>query len=428
MLCALAACFLAMADAIPPELDAYLKRPEPSFAWSAKEPGLGALHLRMTSQTWRNVRWTHDIVVRDASENPKSKDAAILYITGGNPNQADLNEAERLSKLANMPVALLFQIPNQPLWGMTEDDLIAHTFEQFLKTGESDWPLLLPMTKSAVKAMDALQEATAKSKHPFKQFVVIGASKRGWTTWLTGAANDKRVIGVAPMVFDNLRLKEQLAHQLDLFGKYSEMLGDYTERGLDKIVDTPQGKKLIDVVDPWTYRERITMPKLIVNGSNDRYWSTDSLSLYWDGLQGSKYVSTVPNAGHLLGDMSQALDAIGAFARMCAGETEIIAPTSYVRNEPNGAMWLHAETKDPHVQWIRFWSATHPTFDFRDARWKSSEIKVIPIRSASNLEDQPRASFSFKLDAPKTAAFAEFRYSVNGREFSLSSPVTIRRN
>ena len=85
MLCALAACFLAMADAIPPELDAYLKRPEPSFAWSAKEPGLGALHLRMTSQTWRNVRWTHDIVVTDFSENSKSKDAAILYLTGGNP-------------------------------------------------------------------------------------------------------------------------------------------------------------------------------------------------------------------------------------------------------------------------------------------------------------------------------------------------------
>ena len=296
MLCALAACFLAMADAIPPELDAYLKRPEPSYAWSAKEPGLGALHLRLTSQTWRNVRWTHDIVVVDASENSKSKDAAILYVTGGNPNAADLNEAERLSKLSNMPVALLFQIPNQPLWGMTEDDLIAHTFEQFLKTGESDWPLLLPMAKSAVKAMDALQEATTKSKHPFKRFVVIGASKRGWTTWLMGAVLDKRVIGIAPMVFDNLRLKEQLAHQLDLWGKYSEMLGDYTERGLDKIVDTPQGKKLIDIVDPWTYRERITMPKLIVNGSNDRYWSTDSLSLYWEGLQGPKYVTTVPNA------------------------------------------------------------------------------------------------------------------------------------
>src|SRR5688572_25456161 len=124
MFCALVACFLAMADAIPPELDAYLKRPDPSYAWSLKEPGLGALHLRMTSQTWRNVRWTHDIVVMDSSEDSKSKDAAILYITGGIPNQADLSEAERLSKLANMPVALLFQIPNQPLWGMTEDDLI----------------------------------------------------------------------------------------------------------------------------------------------------------------------------------------------------------------------------------------------------------------------------------------------------------------
>ena len=443
MLCALAACFLAMADAIPPELDAYLKRPEPSYAWSAKEPGLGALHLRMTSQTWRNVRWTHDIVVVDAgerdqgSEGPKkANDVAILYVTGGNPNQADLNEAERLSKLAKMPVALLFQIPNQPLWGMTEDDLIAHTFEQFLKTGESDWPLLLPMTKSAVKAMDALQESTAKAKLPFKKFVVIGASKRGWTTWLSGAVQDKRVIGIAPMVFDNLRLKEQLAHQLDLWGKYSEMLGDYTERGLDKIVDTPQGKKLIEIVDPWTYRERITMPKLIVNGSNDRYWSTDSLSLYWDGLKGPKYVTTVPNAGHLLGDMKQALEAIGAFARMCAGDIKIIEPKSYVRIEPgnpNAAIdkhkllrvWLNIEATDPNLQWVRFWTTAGTSRDLRDARWTGGDIKVVPIRSASNIEDN-RGSWSHVLDSPRTAVFAEFRYRINGQEFSLTSPVTIR--
>lgn len=427
MLCALAACFLAMVDMIPPELDAYLKRPEPSFAWSVKEPGLGSLHVRLTSQTWRNVRWTHDIVVLDASDTKGPEDVAILYITGGNPNQADLNEAEKLSKIAGMPVALLFHIPNQPLFGMTEDDLIAHTFEQFLKSGDAEWPLLLPMTKSAVKAMDALQEATAKTKRPFKRFVVTGASKRGWTTWLTGAINDKRVIGIAPMVFDNLRLKEQLAHQMELWGKYSEMLGDYTERGLDKIVDTPPGKRVIGIVDPWTYRERITMPKLIVNGSNDRYWATDALSLYWSGLVGPKFATIVPNAGHLLGDMNQALEAIGAFARMCAGEFEIFAPTSYVRTEANGAIWLYAETKDPHVQWIRFWTASANTLDFRDSKWRSSEIKVVPLRSASNLVDQPRGSASIKLDLPKTAAFAEFRYRVNGQEFSLTTPVTIRR-
>ena len=115
------------------------------------------------------------------------------------------------------------------------------------------------------------------------------------------------------------------------------------------------------------------------------------------------------------------------------GEFEIVAPTAYVRSEPNipgkpdSSFWFYAETKDPNVQWIRIWSTVSPTLDFRDARWKSSEIKVLPIRSASNLEDQPRGSFSFKLDAPRTAAFAEFRYTVGGQEFSLTSPVTIRR-
>ena len=66
-----------MADPIPPELDAYLKRPDPSFAWSEKKEGWGSLHLRMTSQTWRNVRWTHDIVVCLSEEQPNSLYSAI---------------------------------------------------------------------------------------------------------------------------------------------------------------------------------------------------------------------------------------------------------------------------------------------------------------------------------------------------------------
>ena len=42
------------------------------------------------------------------------------------------------------------------------------------------------------------------------------------------------------------------------------------------------------------------MPKLIVNATNDLYWATDALNLYWDGIPNDKWVLYLPNAGHNL--------------------------------------------------------------------------------------------------------------------------------
>lgn len=430
MYCALLACAVAMADSIPTELDAYVGRPDPSFAWSLKKPGLTPLHIRMTSQTWRNVRWAHDVVVT-FPEKASETDVAILYITGAEPNPADLAEAKRLANLAHMPVAHLFQIPNQPLFGRNEDDLIAHTFEEFLKTGDTDWPLLFPMAKSAVRAMDALQETTKEREHPFKRFVVIGASKRGWTAWLVGALQDPRVIGIAPMVFDFLRMREQLKHQFELWGKYSEMIADYTNKGLDKVLDTPEGAKLVDMVDPWAYRSRITVPKLLVTGANDRYWSTDSMSLYWEGLTGPKYCSIVPNAGHLLGDMKQALAAIAGFARSCAGEFSI-APMNGGVHSVDGKTYAYVSVQDafqtsagrqmtkavPNGLWI----AESPTPDFRESKW------VQEIRPSTGGAGHLSSALEItRSEGRLKAVFGEVRHRIGDCDFVLSTPVSVVR-
>jgi len=71
--------------------------------------------------------------------------------------------------------------------------------------------------------MDALQ-AFAKQEWEIEvtHFVVSGASKRGWTTWLTAAA-DRAVKALAPCVIDTLNMSVQLPYQLKSWGKYSEM-------------------------------------------------------------------------------------------------------------------------------------------------------------------------------------------------------------
>jgi PhoPQ-activated pathogenicity-related protein len=67
--------------------------------------------------------------------------------------------------------------------------------------------------------MDTIQTVTQKGHgQSIQRFVLSGASKRGWTTWLTGAA-DQRVAGIAPMVIDMLNMKKQLAWECPQYGQ-----------------------------------------------------------------------------------------------------------------------------------------------------------------------------------------------------------------
>src|SRR5262249_34087419 len=155
-------------------------------------------------------------------------------------------------------------------------------------------------------------------KMPVKSFVISGASKRGWTTWLTGAS-DPRVKAIAPLVIDTLNIQVQMEWQLKSFGAYSEMIHDYVERKLVPLPPGDDAKKLWAMVDPYFYRDKVTMPKLLINGNNDPYWTVDALNHYWDGLKGDKWVSYVPNAGHNLQEpdktRTRAVSALAAFVR-----------------------------------------------------------------------------------------------------------------
>ena len=53
----------------------------------------------------------------------------------------------------------------------------------------------LPMTKSAVKGLDTIEDFMEKLGHPIDGFLVAGGSKRGWTTWFTGVVEPERVLG-----------------------------------------------------------------------------------------------------------------------------------------------------------------------------------------------------------------------------------------
>src|SRR5262249_28314929 len=134
--------------------------------------------------------------------------------------------ALRIAEATNSVVAELKMVPNQPLVfhndgvGRKEDDLIGYTWDQYLKTGDETWPARLPMTKSAVRAMDCVQELLASErggKLKIDKFVVAGGSKRGWTTWCT-AAVDRRVAAAIPMVIDVVNVPVSMQHHVAAYG------------------------------------------------------------------------------------------------------------------------------------------------------------------------------------------------------------------
>jgi len=387
-------------------LDRYIAQKDASYQWRIIDrrtvsPEVNYEEMILTSQTWRGIDWHHRVKIY------RGKDAvgvqqAFLLISGGNWD--DAREKEREDRLRRMresgrsetrpavrpgarfgfdeaaiasrvvaklkvPFAVLENVPRQPiLGGKTEDVAIAHTFNQYVESGGWDWPLLLPMTKSAVRAMDALQELARREWNTeLKGFVVGGASKRGWTTWLTAAA-DQRVLACAPAVIDVLNMPAQMTHQLDMLGHYSPMILAYTMLGMQSKMETPRGQELLRIVDPYTYRERVIVPKMIVLGTNDPYWTVDSLNLYWDGLVGEKYILYIPNKGHAAIDIPRLQANAIALIGRAAGKVTL----------PKMA-WEHHVTDDGLILKVkadrpaqRMWTflADSPTKNFWAAKWR----------------------------------------------------------
>jgi PhoPQ-activated pathogenicity-related protein len=408
------------------DLKSYVERPEPAFSWKLKEKidhPLGTVYdLRLVSQTWQEITWEHQLQVyqpRDIAPTP----TILLWNQGGNASQVTIAHGMELAFKTRAPVAFLYNIPNQPLFdGKKEDALIAETFVRYLKTKDENWPLLLPMVKSLVKAMDALQAFSKDEwKQPLDSFIVTGGSKRGWTSWLTAAA-DPRVKAIAPMVIDTLNMRAQMPHQLKSFGGYSEQIADYTRLGLVGMKETPEVKRLFDLVDPYSYRDKLTLPKLIINGNNDPYWTTDALNLYWDDLKGDKWVLYVPNAGHNLlqktkdgkDDRTLAVNALSLFARQqIAGKS--MPQLQWKHDDVEGKMRLTVQAKPAPVA-ARLWSAQAPTFDFRKAEWVEQPAALKDGTATGEVAPPAKGCLAF---------YGDLEFELDGMKYHLSTQIRV---
>jgi PhoPQ-activated pathogenicity-related protein len=299
-------------------------------------------------------------------------DTAYLRIGSGRngseaPEKSSAQSVE-FARGSGTVVAELGMVPNQPLVfnndgkQRNEDDLIAYCHIKFMDTGDATWLPRLPMVKSAVRAMDAVTAflaSEAGGKTAVKKFVVAGGSKRGWTTWLTGAV-DPRVRAIVPVVIDVVNVRACKVNHYASYGFWAPAIGDYTRHKIHERFDTPGYAKLLEIVDPYFYRHRLTMPKYIVNSSGDQYFPPDSSKFYYDDLQGPKYLRYVPNTNHSLAG-SDAGDSILAFYRAVLNGSPL--PKFSWKVQKDGSIRVRTETKPVEVH---LWQATNPKArDFR---------------------------------------------------------------
>ena len=417
---------LSLASPEPPsDLTDYVRKSDPSFVWSRggkiETPGATVYDLKLTSQTWHDIKWEHGLQVF-VPTGTKPTATFVLWNQGGSPSPSSALLGVLLAEKMQAPVVFLYGVPNQPLFGgKKEDALIAETFVRYLETGDGTWPLLFPMVKSVTAAMDAVQAFAAKEwdGHKVTHFIITGASKRGWTSWLTAATSDPRVKAIAPLVIDTLNMQQQMPNQVKSFGRFSDMIRDYTDRKLVPVPDTPAAKKLWAMIDPWVYRDRLKLPKLIINGTNDPYWTLDALNFYWDDLPGEKRLLYVPNAGHGLnetdtnghGNRDRAVNTLCAFCRsQVKGESFPKLTWKFADDQPD--MVELPVQSDATFKTLRFWSANSATRDFRPVRWSATESK------------QP----TLEVKRPATgfcAFFAEAEYEKAGLTFYLSTQLRI---
>jgi PhoPQ-activated pathogenicity-related protein len=419
-------------------LDRYIAKPTPEYRyWILKTIESGGLRTRvvsMISQRWRSSAevdkplWKHWLTITQPAHVRTT--ACLLVVSGGStsdPPQAKIDStAIEVASRTGAIVAELHTVPNQPLLfagehtPRSEDDIIAYSWNKYLRTGDETWPARLPMTKSVVRAMDtiaAIFNGTSGSPR-VDRFIVGGTSKRGWTTWLTSAV-DPRVIAIVPVVIDTLNIEPSAEHEYRAYGFWPSALQPYEKMGVMKWIGTPQFDSLMEIEDPYSYRDRIDVPKLIVNAAGDQYFTPDSSQFYYGALRGEKYLRYIPNTDHSLkGAARTAADTGKAFVDSIIKGTPL--PQYTWRSEGDTTIVAQSGSK-PYS--VKLWQAYNP--DARDFRLETIGNGWV----ATDLRDRGGYTYQARIARPARgfiAYFIELAFTTaNNDTFTVTTSVRV---
>jgi PhoPQ-activated pathogenicity-related protein len=220
---------------------------------------------------------------------------------------------------------------NDPKHKHTEEDaFLAEAWKEFVEDPEHrpDWVPRLPMVKAGFQVMRAVQEFAVKEgiipKPP--GWVVAGASKRGWTTFLSGAVQcptcPAKIVGIVPMVPIIPDMWSEVHRQWQSYGGFTFAFEDYKKAHIINYIDKPEMKALFEISDPIYYFDQLEhVAKYIMVSSDDEFMSMDWSNMYFDKLKGEKHLAIMPNSEHSLATgIFKVLSSVGSFVRSLAAK------------------------------------------------------------------------------------------------------------
>jgi len=421
-------------------LTEYVNKFDPTYHWNMSQVEVhtddySVYNLYLTSQEWltpadsdRHI-WYHWVQVCVPANIDKDNTHAMLFVDGGKnknfdqpPNGVDTLIHEMCSLVPTSISAAVFQIPNQPIVfgddpthrGRSEDAMIAWTWAHFINdTFETDWLARMPMTKASVKAMDALQEwSKQRTDVPdIEKFVVGGASKRGWTTWMVGAMGDPRVSAIMPIVAPIANLTPQINEMWESYGEWSFALKDYYELDLMNFLNLPVFEELLYYIDPLTYLEEMKgLPKYVIGACGDEFFMPDAQQYYWEQLPGPKYLRQVPNAEHSLATrMISVINSAAQYYLSIVNGTKL-PEYSYEISSDGATITLTTQSMDGFVGAKVYFSRNNKARDWRLVTCPEVSPKCVNLATFANepLQESSPGVFTYTLEQPKNGTYSAF--------------------
>mmetsp|Transcript_3461 Transcript_3461/g.5191 ORF Transcript_3461/g.5191 Transcript_3461/m.5191 type:complete len:485 (-) Transcript_3461:50-1504(-) len=343
--------------------------------------------LNVTTLTWMdrarvqipdiNNVWTHTAVVI-VPRHLEFTNVSVAVINGDcnkEDNKAPNNKdymvvaADQLAHQIGSIVVAMKQIPNCPAVftddpiqkGRHEDSLMSWSWKEFMVYPEHDptWMVNAPMAKASHHIMRAARSYINNNLKVanITSWMVTGASKRGWATWLTAAVNCtncEKVVGIFPLVPIVPPLNDEIHYQWQSFGGFSWAFKDYMESDVIKYIDDPLWQNGTEVIDPQYYPDTLgKIPKMILVASSDEFMQFDWTALWFPNLiPGETHLNIEPNTEHTqLTGVLAVLSTASTFARsVMSGRTEADRPyLNYTYDKETEIVEVFVEEKHRHL-------------------------------------------------------------------------------